>query len=375
MQNFLFTSDIFRGSRYEKGHPLDMDRVWPSVELIKLMGWVKEDQIIKNSPADISELIKFHDLDYLKALKKAEEDQNLPDNLKKKFNIGIGNNPIFTEVFSRPATAAKASIKAVEMIVNKKAKKILNISGGTHHGRKSQAFGFCFLNDCVLAILKALELNLKNIVYVDIDAHHCDGVQDVFSENDNVSIISIHEKNRWPKTGKFEDNKLFNVINFPVNEDFNDNEMDYIVSNVIIPFLKIKKADLLIIQAGADMLDGDPQSRISLTNNAYWKAIRDIQSLNENVIILGGGGYNPYLTAKAWAGNWVLINDKEEYLDQEMKPQCYDFLKSLTWHNRRVKNGIPNKWISVWRDEYKNAAVGDEILFLVDKMLKIKKIC
>ena len=199
MQNFLFTSDIFRGSRYEKGHPLDMDRVWPSVELIKLMGWISEDQIIKNSPADISELIKFHDLDYVKALKKAEEDQNLPDNLKKKFNIGIGNNPIFSEVFSRPATAAQASIKAVEMIAEKKAKKILNISGGTHHGRKSQAFGFCFLNDCVLAILKALENGFKNIVYVDLDAHHCDGVQDVFSENNNVSIISIHEKNRWPK--------------------------------------------------------------------------------------------------------------------------------------------------------------------------------
>ena len=90
---------------------------------------------------------------------------------------------------------------------------------------------------------------------------------------------------------------------------------------------------------------------------------------------MGGGGYNPYLTAKAWAGNWVLINDKEDCLDQEMKPQCYDFLKSLTWHNRRVKKGIPDKWISAWRDEYKNAAVGDEILFLVDKMLKIKKIC
>ena len=375
MQNYLFTSDIFKGSRYEKGHPLDMDRVWPSVELIRLMGWINENQIIKNSPAEISELIKFHDLDYIKALKRAEKDQTLPDKLKKKFNIGIGNNPIFSEVFSRPATAAQASIKAVEMIADKKAKKILNISGGTHHGRKSQAFGFCFLNDCVLAILKALEKGFKNIVYVDLDAHHCDGVQDVFSENENVSIISIHEKNRWPKTGKFEDNKLFNVINFPVNEDFNDNEMDYIVSNVIIPFLKLKKADLIIIQAGADMLDGDPQSRISLTNNAYWKAVRDVQSLNENVIILGGGGYNPYLTAKAWAGNWVLINDKEEYLDQEMKPQCYDFLKSLTWHNRRVKNGIPNKWISAWRDEYKNAAVGDEILFLVDKMLKIKKIC
>ena len=374
MQNFLFTSDIFKGSRYEKGHPLDMDRVWPSIELIRLMGWINENQIIKNSPAEISELIKFHDLEYVKALKKAEEDLYLPYNLKKKFNIGIGNNPIFSEVFSRPATAAKSSIKAVEMIADKKANKILNISGGTHHGRKSQAFGFCFLNDCVLAILKAIEFGFKNIVYVDLDAHHCDGVQDIFSENDNVSIISIHEKNRWPKTGKFEDNKLFNVINFPVNENFNDNEMDYVVSKAIIPFVKIKKADLLIIQAGADMLDGDPQSRISLTNNAYWKAVKDVQSLNENVIILGGGGYNPYLTAKAWAGNWVLINDKEEYLDQEMKPQCHDFLKSLSWDNRRVKNGIPNEWISTWRDEYKKYPIGDEILFLVDKILKIKKI-
>ena len=132
---------------------------------------------------------------------------------------------------------------------------------------------------------------------------------------------------------------------------------------------------LLIIQAGADMLDGDPQSRISLTNNAYWKAVRDVQSLNENVIILGGGGYNPYLTAKAWAGNWVLINDKEEYLNQEMKSHCYDLLKSLSWSNRRVKSGIPHKWISTWRDEYKNYPIGDEILSLVDEILKIKKIC
>ena len=106
----------------------------------------------------IDELIKFHDLEYVKALKKAEEELDLPDYLKRKYNIGIGNNPIFSEVFSRPASAAKASIKAVEMIANKQAKKILNISGGTHHGRKSEAYGFCFLNDCVLAILKALEL-------------------------------------------------------------------------------------------------------------------------------------------------------------------------------------------------------------------------
>ena len=374
MQNFLFTGDIFKGSRYEKGHPLDMDRVWPSVELIQLMGWIDNEQIIKNDPAELNELIKFHDLDYVQALKKAEENQHLPENLKRKFNIGIGNNPIFSEVFSRPATAARASIRAVEMISNKKAKKILNISGGTHHGRKSQAYGFCFLNDCVLAILKAIELGFQRILYVDIDAHHCDGVQDTFANNKNVSIISIHEKNRWPNTGLIEDCNIDNIINFPVPERFNDREMDFLITNGVLPFAKTKNLDLLIIQAGADMLDGDPQSRICLTNNAYWKAINDLLSLCKKVIILGGGGYNPYLTAKAWAGNWALLNNKANLLDDVMKPECYNLLKSLKWNNSRVRNGIPDNWISNWRDKKPNSKVGEDIKSLLDQVLKLKKI-
>merc|ERR1711998_342631 len=98
-----YTSDVFRGSRYGEGHPLDMDRVWPSVELIKMMGWIDDKQIVKHGPANIEELIKFHDVNYVLALKEAEEKQSLPQEIKIKYNIGIGNNPIFKEVFSRPA--------------------------------------------------------------------------------------------------------------------------------------------------------------------------------------------------------------------------------------------------------------------------------
>jgi acetoin utilization protein AcuC len=374
MQNYLFTSDIFKGSRYEKGHPLDMDRVWPSVELIQLMGWVNEEQIIKNKPAEIDELTKFHDLEYVKALKKAEEELDLPDYLKKKYNIGIGNNPIFSEVFSRPASAAKASIKAVEMIANKQAKKILNISGGTHHGRKSEAYGFCFLNDCVLAILKALELGFSKVLYIDIDAHHCDGVQDVFINNENVTIISIHEKNRWPQTGKLEENNIKNILNFPVSESFNDSEIDYVINNAVIPYAKSIQPDLLIIQAGADMLDGDPQSRISLSNNAYWGAIKDILLLCESSIILGGGGYNPYLTAKAWAGNWVLLNNRDDLLDSDMPKECSNLLSSLKWNNSRVRMGIPNQWLKSWRDQDVKTIVGHEVISLVKNVLSMKNL-
>lgn len=374
MQNFLFTSDIFKGSRYEKGHPLDMDRVWPSVELIQLMGWVKQKQIIKNKPAGIEELAKFHDINYVKALIKAETDQSLSESLKIKFNIGIGNNPIFKEVFSRPASAVKASIEAVEMIATQKANKILNISGGTHHGRKSQAYGFCFLNDCVLGILKAIELGFSKILYVDLDAHHCDGVQDVFVNNDKVTVISIHEENRWPKTGTIDDCKINNIMNFPVPSGFNDSELDFLIKHGVIPFGKKINPDFLIIQAGADMLDGDPQSRISLTNNAYWKAIKDILSLCDKSIILGGGGYNPYLTAKAWAGNWALLNNKIEWLDQDMNSECQDLLKSLQWKNSRVRNGIPENWFKRWRDPYFETKVGDEVSLLLDNVLRIKRI-
>ena len=374
MQNYLFTSDIFKGSRYEKGHPLDMDRVWPSVELIELMGWVKEEQIIKNKPAEIEELIKFHDLEYVKALKKAEEELDLPEYLKRKYNIGIGNNPIFSEVFSRPASAAKASIKAVEMIANKQAKKILNISGGTHHGRKSEAYGFCFLNDCVLAILKALELGFSKVLYVDIDAHHCDGVQDVFLNNENVTIISIHEKNRWPQTGKLEENTINNIMNFPVSESFNDSEIDYVINNAVTPYAKSIQPDLLIIQAGADMLNGDPQSRISLSNNAYWRAIKDILLLCESSIILGGGGYNPYLTAKAWAGNWVLLNDRDYLLDSDMPEECSNLLSSLKWNNSRVRMGIPTQWLKSWRDHDVKTIVGAEVISLVKNVLSMKSL-
>ena len=373
MQNFLFTSDIFKGSRYEPGHPLDMDRVWPSVELIQLMGWVKQKQIIKNEPADLQELTKFHDKDYVQALKNAERDQYLSETLKIKYNIGIGNNPIFKEVFSRPASAAKASIQAVEMIASQKANKILNISGGTHHGRKSQAYGFCFLNDCVLAILKAIELGFSKILYVDIDAHHCDGVQDVFAHNDKVRVVSIHEQNRWPKTGTIQDCKINNILNFPVPADFNDSELDFLIKYGVMPFGNHDKPDLLIIQAGADMLDGDPQSRISLTNNAYWKAIKDILSLCDKSIILGGGGYNPYLTAKAWAGNWALLNNKMEWLDLEMNLECQSLLKSLQWKNSRVRNGIPENWYKKWRDPISETQVSKEVSGLLDKVLNIKK--
>ena len=374
MKNFLFSSKIFKGSRYGEGHPLNIDRVWPSLDLLKIMNWVSDEQLVFNEPARIDELTSFHDIDYLKALKKAEIYQDLDLMEKKKYNLGIGVNPIFKEVYSRPASAAKSSISAIEFLASGKAEKILNFSGGTHHGRKNFASGFCFLNDCILAILKAKELGFKEILYIDLDAHHCDAVQDHFVNDSNVQIISIHEKNKWPRTGKLEESKIKNLMNIPVPENFNDTEMLFILNELIIPYCKTLNPDITIIQAGTDSLKDDPQSKMILTNSVYWHSISVLKEISSKILILGGGGYNPYITAKAWAGNWLVLNSKEKLLQSKMTNECKEILRSLKWKNSRVRNGIPNKWLDNWIDEVEEIPIRDEVKELVPSIQKIKKL-
>ena len=374
MKNFLFSSKIFKGSRYGEGHPLNIDRVWPSLDLLKIMNWVSDEQLVFNEPARIDELTSFHDIDYLKALKKAEIYQDLNLMEKKKYNLGIGVNPIFKEVYSRPASAAKSSMRAIEFLASGKAEKILNFSGGTHHGRKNFASGFCFLNDCILAILKAKELGFKEILYIDLDAHHCDAVQDHFVNDSNVQIISIHEKNKWPRTGKLEESKIKNLMNIPVPENFNDTEMLFILNELIIPYCKTLNPDITIIQAGTDSLKDDPQSKMILTNSVYWHSISVLKEISSKILILGGGGYNPYITAKAWAGNWLVLNSKEKLLQSKMTNECKEILRSLKWKNSRVRNGIPNKWLDNWIDEVEEIPIRDEVKELVPSIQKIKKL-
>ena len=374
MKNFLFSSKIFKGSRYGEGHPLNIDRVWPSLDLLKIMNWVSNEQLVFNEPASIDELTIFHDIDYLRILQKAEKFQDLELKEKKKYNLGVGVNPIFKEVYSRPASAAKSSMRAIEFLASGKAEKILNFSGGTHHGRKNFASGFCFLNDCILAILKAKEFGFNKILYIDLDAHHCDAVQDYFLDDDNVQLISIHEKNKWPRTGKIEESKINNLMNIPVPENFNDNEMIFILNELVIPYCEILNPDITIIQAGTDSLKDDPQSKMILSNSTYWHTISMLKDISAKTLILGGGGYNPYITAKAWAGNWLVLNSKEKLLQSKLTDECKEILRSLKWKNSRVRNGIPNKWLDKWIDDVEDMPTRDEVREIVQYIQKIKKL-
>ena len=133
------------------------------------------------------------------------------------------------------------------------------------------------------------------------------------------------------------------------------------------------EADLTIIQSGTDCLAGDPQSKMKLSNNIYWHLLSELKELSQKTLILGGGGYNPFITAKAWAGNWLVLNNNEHLLNLDLNKECRKLLRSLKWDNIRVKNGIPEKWLCSWRDPQEKNIVRYEILKLIDDILEYKK--
>ena len=337
-------SDIFRHSVYGHNHPLNIARVWPVIDLLRYEGLLDDADYHDVPVAPVEELARYHDEDYVKALHQAQTHQTLPDDLRDKYNLGKGANPIFKEVYDRPATAAKASMIGAEMLVGGQADYVFNPSGGTHHGQKDKAFGFCFVNDPAIALITLRSLTDKKVLYLDIDAHHCDGVQDWLSHDEAMRIISIHQQGLWPRTGADEDRGKGNARNYNIAEGSGDKTLLSLIKNEISNEINDFAPDYMVIQAGADGHQFDPQSKLSYSLQGYWQAVEEALKHNVPTMILGGGGYNPYLTAKAWAGIWCLLQNISPY-QKSLNETSQNLLKGLEWHHRLGRNP-PESWFT-----------------------------
>ncbi len=337
-------SDIFRGSGYGPGHPLNIPRVWPVIDICRAQGWLRDEQFEMVPPATVQELECFHTRDYINALLDAEQNQQLDEIRSKKHKIGTYSNPIYPEIYRRPATAAKASLQGALYLISGKHSRVFNPSGGTHHGFPDSANGFCFVNDPAIALTTLYQRTSKKIAYIDIDAHHPDGVQEHFSHLDRMILFSVHEADRWPRTGKKGDFGGGNAHNYPLPRGSNDEDLKEIINTQILPLLVAFSPDFIVLQAGADGLDEDPQSGLCYTNRGYWLTVSTILELNIPILVLGGGGYNPFTTARAWAGVWGLMVGENPHAT-ECVSESRSILKSLKFPHRLGKN-IPDRWIS-----------------------------
>jgi acetoin utilization protein AcuC len=351
-------SEIYRQSRYGAQHPLGIPRVSAVTDLCRALGWLPDEAYVESPQATPDQLARFHDRDYIDALMRAEARQGVGDEESRRFNIGRNGNPVFGEVFRRPATACGASLKAAALLHD--GGIVYSPAGGTHHGRRDRASGFCYFNDPVLAILSFLDQGLR-VYYVDVDAHHADGVQDALAGDNRVQIVSIHEDKRWPFTGAADDRGGGNVRNLPVPAGFNDTEFAYLVDNVVLPLGRSVRPDVVVLQGGCDALEDDPMSKLSLSNAALWRCVGAVMDLAPRLLVLGGGGYNPWSVARCWSGVWATLNGLP--IPERLPPAAEAVLRGLSW-NRRRSEARPEAWFTTLADPPRDGLVRGEVASL-----------
>ena len=292
-------SEVFRRAAFGNNHPLNLVRHSSVVDLCRILGWLDESNYLAIEPATTRQLLAFHDRAYLKALQYADSAARVDPEIRDRYQIGTFENPLFAGVFERAATAVGGSIQAAELALERGV--VFHPSGGTHHGRRDRASGFCYLNDPVFAILRLLEAGIESILYIDLDAHHGDGVQEAFFEDDRVTTLSVHEEDRWPYSGTRCYPKA-GAYNIPVPRGFNDSELEFVLDEALLPMSE--SAGALVLCCGADALAGDPLSGMELSNVALWDAVERLVAFGVPTVVLGGGGYNPWTLARYWAGLW-----------------------------------------------------------------------
>ncbi|MCS6932786.1 MAG: acetoin utilization protein AcuC [Acetobacteraceae bacterium] len=341
----LIGSEIYRGSSYGGKHPLAIPRVSTTLDLIAALGW-KDPARYRDSPqATPEQLARFHTPDYIAALQEAERTQSVPEHIRARHRIGADGNPIYREMFRRPATGAGAALLAAELT---RHGGVVHAPGvGTHHGRPDRASGFCYLNDCVLGILAWLDQGLTRILYVDLDAHHGDGVEDAFHGDPRVFTLSVHEAGRWPGTGREHDTAGGHAANLPVPEGFHDAEFDALLHEAILPIAEAFRPQAIMLQCGADAVEEDPLSRLALTNAAHRAALRALLPLAPRLVVTGGGGYNPWAVARCWAGLWGALDGHD--LPDRLPLEAEEVLRGITWHRAAGRNP-PWHWFATLAD-------------------------
>ncbi|MEM7444333.1 MAG: acetoin utilization protein AcuC [Pseudomonadota bacterium] len=360
----LIGSEIYRRSTYGAKHPLAIPRVSTALDLIRAMDWLGERQYIDSPCANPEQLTRFHDEDYIEALQQAEAAQNLPDHLCEQYSLGRNGNPFFGEMFRRPATASGGSILAAKLLSEPGI--VHSPAGGTHHGRPGRASGFCYLNDPVLGIFTLLDQGIAPVAYVDIDAHHGDGVQDAFADDDRLWTISVHEQNRWPFTGATDDRGGGQARNMAVPTGLNDSEMMALLNRAILPLMDRIQPAAIVLQCGADALEEDPLAKLSLSNRAHMAAVSALMPIAPRLMVLGGGGYNPWSVGRCWAVIWAVLNGHDPTVP--LTGEAESVLRGLTWRRAQGRNP-PETWFTTLVDRPRPGPVRAEISDLIDAVL------
>ena len=346
MKTAFIYSDEFEKFTYSPTHPLKPIRFRLTYELAKAYGLfqIPTTRLIQAAPCTEEDLATVHSVEYIEAVRYGAT--RFPEWDLISFGLGTEENPIFPQVYERSLLAVGASLQAAKLVASGEAEIAFNIAGGQHHASRNRASGFCYFNDVAMVIRYFLDQGYR-VAYIDIDAHHGDGVQEIFYRTNQVLKISIHESGEYlfPWSG-FErelgvgEGKGFSV-NIPLLPNSDDEIFWHAFHETVPPLLACFKPDVLVTQLGVDTFHTDPLTTLSVTTNGFCKVIEALKRLSPGKwVALGGGGYDVLHVPRAWALAWAMMN--EINLPDTLPDQYWKLIQNMTaWNGNRNLRDAP----------------------------------
>jgi acetoin utilization protein AcuC len=318
-------------------HPLAPIRVELAMRLAQDLGIISGENLFGPVlPATNEQLLRAHSADYLAAVIAAGAN---PQRAELAFGLGTGDNPVFPGMHEASARVSGATLMAANAVWNGEAKHAVNLAGGLHHAQRASASGFCIYNDIAVAIYDLLEQGAQRIAYIDIDAHHGDGVANIFYDDPRVLTISIHESpaTLFPGTGWPQEtggtNAPGSCVNIALPAGTGDQGWLRAFVSVVPQIIDVFSPEIIFSQNGADSHIHDPLTHLALSVDGQRCAYELIHQLAHRhggkLVAVGGGGYDiADAVPRSWANLLAVVSGSELAKDVAIPLDYREYVQS-----------------------------------------------
>ncbi|KAJ5989266.1 hypothetical protein N7481_004476 [Penicillium waksmanii] len=293
---------------FGQSHPMKPWRLTLTKQLVMAYGMHHAMDLYLARAATYEELADFHESDYLDFLRQVmpgDMDRAEQSDSVVRFNFG-DDCPIFDGLYNYCSLYAGGTVDAARKLCNNQSDIAINWSGGLHHAKKAEASGFCYVNDIVLGVLQLLRHHPR-VMYIDIDVHHGDGVEQAFWSTDRVLTDTGPSHPLNPGA--------HHSINVPLNDGIDDDSYIDLYHQVIGACVENYRPGAIVLQCGADSLGCDRLGCFNLNVRAHGACVAFTKTFGLPLLVVGGGGYTPRNVSRAWAHETSILIDADQVID------------------------------------------------------------
>jgi acetoin utilization protein AcuC len=349
--------DVLATYRFHPEHPLNPRRLELTLGLVRRLGLLGDETETVVAPrlATEAELALAHAPEFIEAVKHASATGEVSASAQH-FGLGTEDVPVIEGMHDAALHVVGATLTAAEAVMSGRFERAFSIAGGLHHARRAEAAGFCVYNDLAVAIRWMQRQYGARVMYIDVDAHHGDGVQWIFYDDPDVLKVSFHESGVYlfPGTGFVDelgegDGHGF-TVNVPLDAHTEDASFVALFESLVPELADVFRPNVILLQAGCDAHVLDPLTHLRCTTGLYEQLVRVVSAVADRhcdgrIIATGGGGYAIYrVVPRAWSLVWATLSGREipdDLPDDWLKALRIESGREIPLHVRDADDAFP----------------------------------